>query len=220
MDIFINQLIQFYVNNSINPRLSTPHIMATGHTHGRVWRGRVYWHAVGYVHYWTRVKHFHLQVIPTTWRSYRDDILWRHLTLYIGTALVEYGAGSTRRSGVRQSVCPIVRSQQRREGGFAAERRVGRRYRYNTAASAGRPEAAAPQHGAQRQMRAVPRWQRVDDAEHRLVVYFMISVIVGRTLVRYRPTYRRPLLLLLLLLKKLPCTCSESSYIKSATLLF
>jgi len=28
----------------------------------------------------------------------------------------------------------------------------------------------------------------------------MISVIVGRTLVRYRPTYRRPLLLLLLLL--------------------
>jgi len=34
-------------------------------------------------------------------------------------------------------------------------------------------------------------------------VYFIISVIVGRALVRYRPTYRRPLLLLLLLLLKI-----------------
>jgi len=41
-------------------------------------------------------------------------------------------------------------------GGFAAERRAGRRYR-STAATAGRPTAAAPQHGAQQHMRAVTR---------------------------------------------------------------
>ena len=39
MDIFINQLIQFYVNNSVNPRLSTPNIMATGHTYMAVYDG-------------------------------------------------------------------------------------------------------------------------------------------------------------------------------------
>jgi len=32
MDIFVNQLIQFYVNTSINPRLLTPHIMPS-YTH-------------------------------------------------------------------------------------------------------------------------------------------------------------------------------------------
>jgi len=38
--------------------------------------------------------------------------------------------------------------------GFATERHVGRRYR-PTSAAAGRPAAAAPQHGTQEQMRAV-----------------------------------------------------------------
>ena len=41
-------------------------------------------------------------------------------------------------------------------GGFAAECRVDRRYR-STAAAAGRPAAAAPQHGAQQQMQAASR---------------------------------------------------------------
>ena len=52
-------------------------------------------------------------------------------------------------------------------GGFAAERRVGGRYRSTVeapgAAGAGRPTAAAPlhgpQHGAQQQMRAALRLQ-------------------------------------------------------------
>ena len=43
-------------------------------------------------------------------------------------------------------------------GGFAAERRAGGRYRM-TAAGARSPAATAPQHDAQQQMRAVPRWQ-------------------------------------------------------------
>jgi len=43
-------------------------------------------------------------------------------------------------------------------GGVAAERHAGSRYR-STAAAAVRPAAAAPQHGAHQQMRAVSRCQ-------------------------------------------------------------
>ena len=61
------------------------------------------------------------------------------------------------RACVCLSVCPSVRLSHHSTAapagdGFAAERCAGRRYR----STAGRP-AAAPQHGAQQQMRAVPR---------------------------------------------------------------
>jgi len=61
-------------------------------------------------------------------------------------------------AGERPSVCLSRHSitDAACGGGFAAERRAGRRYRL-TAAVAGRPAAAAPQHGAQQQMRAVSR---------------------------------------------------------------
>jgi len=39
---------------------------------------------------------------------------------------------------------------------FAAERRASRRYQ-STAAAAGHPAAAVPEHGAQQQMRALSR---------------------------------------------------------------
>jgi len=56
-----------------------------------------------------------------------------------------------KRSGVRRSVCPSVPPFARSCGGFAAERRAGRRYR-STAAAVGRPAAIAPQNGAQQQI--------------------------------------------------------------------
>ena len=54
------------------------------------------------------------------------------------------------------SVCPVIRPQPRQAECFAAERRTGRIYR-STAAAVRHPAAAAPQHGAQQQMRAVSR---------------------------------------------------------------
>ena len=67
-----------------------------------------------------------------------------------------------KRSSVRLSVCLSHHSTAAAAcGGFPAERRAGRRHR-STASAAGRPAAAAPQHGAtehgaQQQMRAVAR---------------------------------------------------------------
>jgi len=63
------------------------------------------------------------------------------------------------RPSVRLSVCLSHHSTAAAAcGGFAAERRADVRYRL-TAAAAGRPPAATPQHGAQQQMRAVSRLQ-------------------------------------------------------------
>jgi len=61
----------------------------------------------------------------------------------------------------RASVCLSVLMSHhlpaaRRCGGFAAERRAGRRY-WSTTAGAGRSPAATPQHCAQQQIRAVYR---------------------------------------------------------------
>jgi len=54
------------------------------------------------------------------------------------TLLAACGAGSMNRSSVRRPFAAC--------GGFAAERRAGRKYR-STAAAAGRRATAAPQHG-------------------------------------------------------------------------
>jgi len=67
-------------------------------------------------------------------------------------------------SGVRPSVCLSVRlshpAASRRCCWFAAVGSAVKRYRSIAARPAGRRSAAvAPQHGAQQQMRAVPRCQ-------------------------------------------------------------
>jgi len=58
-------------------------------------------------------------------------------------------------SGVRLSICLSVRSiAALRCGGFAAERRSSRRCQ-STVSVAGRPVAAAPQHGTQQQIASI-----------------------------------------------------------------
>jgi len=79
--------------------------------------------------------------------------------------------------GIRTSVCPSVRpSVPFARGtpllGFAAVGPASRRYR---SIAARRSAAAAPQHGALQQMRAAPRCQLTQEAEHRLVRFEMLG---------------------------------------------
>ena len=65
----------------------------------------------------------------------------------IGTACIVRGAGSMKRYGVSLSVCPVRPPQQRAAGLLLWARWVG--------------DLDQLQHGAQQQMRVVPRFERV-----------------------------------------------------------
>jgi len=73
----------------------------------------------------------------------------------IGTARIVCGAGTMQLSDVRVSVCLSHSPAARRCSGFAA---VGPARRYRSIA-VWLSAVAAPQQGAQQQMRAVPRYQ-------------------------------------------------------------
>ena len=104
--------------------------------------------------------------------------------IIVGTARIVCVAGSMQLSHVRPYVCPSVPrslhpAAARRCCGFATVGPAARRYRSITARPADRwTAAAATQHGAQQQMRAVPRCQLTYEAEHRLVQY-AVSIIYG-----------------------------------------
>ena len=83
------------------------------------------------------------------------------------------------RTSVCPSVCKSVQSTARRCCGFAAVGPAARRYRSFAARPVGRRSAAAaPQHGAQQQMRAVPRCQLTWEAEHRFFFQVKIGEVV------------------------------------------
>ena len=93
-------------------------------------------------------------------------------TNIIGTARIVSTAGSSQRSGVRPSVPSAA---EHCCCGFAAAGPLASRYR----STAARPALASAtlQHGAQQQMRSVPRCQLTQAAEHRLVSYVEVMFI-------------------------------------------
>jgi len=74
----------------------------------------------------------------------------------IGTARIVCGAGTMQLSDVRVSVCLSHSPAARRCCGFVAVGPARRRYR---SIAVWLSAVAAPQQGAQQQMRAVPRYQ-------------------------------------------------------------
>ena len=120
---------------------------------------------------WQRLWHdptSHVNSLSSTIKTRRQNIL-----CFFGTGRVVCGARSMliRPTSVRPSVCPSAHSAAaRRCCGFAAVGSAATIYRSIAAWPVGRRSAAAaPQHDAQQQMRAVPRCQLTSEAERRLV---------------------------------------------------
>jgi len=76
-----------------------------------------------------------------------------------------------KRSGVRQSVCPISQTQQRRAVGLLLSavraKHIDRQ----------RPAAAAPQDGAQQQMRQCHVDSRINETEHGLGLLSILALL-------------------------------------------
>jgi len=79
------------------------------------------------------------------------------------------------RYGVRPSVCLSRSPAAAACGGFAAVRPAARRYRSIAARPV--PQQHGPQHGAQQQMRAVPRLQLTQEAEFRFVAKVKVKTL-------------------------------------------
>ena len=102
------------------------------------------------------------QCAPPTWFVGAPTRVFISNSISNGTDRIVCRAGSMQLSGIRPSVrlsvCPTLSPNA--AAVFAVVGPAARRYRSTAARPAGwRPAAAAPQHGAQQQMRAVPRCQ-------------------------------------------------------------
>ena len=95
----------------------------------------------------------------------RSRVVFGLIGTVTGAVCVVCGPGSTKRSSVRLSAPSIDSSS----GGVRQVCCWAPCEQEISLDSAGSPAAAAPQHGAQRLTRAVPRWQPRDDAEQWLV---------------------------------------------------
>jgi len=98
----------------------------------------------------------------------------RHIAF--GSAGVVCAAGSMKLPGVRTSVCPIIRPPHTAAAGlllWAARQEISIDF---CTAGCRRSAAAAPQHDAQQQMRAVRRWQLTQEANHRLAIAIIIII--------------------------------------------
>jgi len=95
-----------------------------------------------------------------------------------GSAGVVCAAGSMKLPGVRTSVCPIIRPPHTAAAGLLLW--AGRQEISIDCCTAGcrRSAAAAPQHDAQQQMRAMRRWQLTQEANHRLAIAIIIIIFL------------------------------------------
>ena len=112
----------------------------------------------------------------------------RHIAF--GSAGVVCAAGSMKLPGVRTSVCPIIRPPHTAAAGLLLW--AGRQEISIDCCTAGcrRSAAAAPQHDAQQQMRAVRRWQLTQEANHRLAIAIIIIIFLTPVLRELQKKYK------------------------------